>query len=161
MKRLLFPVALGVLASLLPAQLRRVVVGSGFSSPVFAATPNDPERLFVVEQAGRIMLIKNGTRVNRPFLDIITLVGSGGERGLLGLAFHPNYAQNGTFFVSYTQRSGSSVIARYQVSGNPDVADPNECRSIVIGPIAQPFDQPQRRLHRVRARRLPLHSVNG
>ena len=80
-------------------------------------------RLFAVVQSGLIQ-IWNGTSVlAQPFLDVSSLTNDGGERGLLGLAFHPNYSVNGYFFVYYTDLSGDSVIARYTVSGDPNVAD--------------------------------------
>lgn len=83
------------------------------------------ERLFVVEQPGRIDVIANGERLETPFLDIVPLVNSrSNERGLLSVAFHPNYASNGLFFVDYTRvPDGATVIARYQVSDDPNVAD--------------------------------------
>jgi len=83
--------------------------------------------LFIVEQAGRIKIIKDGSLNTASFLDISGIVNQGGdERGLLGMAFHPNYASNGYFYVNYIDRSlhpGDTIIARYQVSANPDTAD--------------------------------------
>lgn len=102
-------------------------VALGFSSAVFAcAPPADGTRLFVVEQGGRIRIIDlaSGTIQALPFLDIDAIVGSGGERGLLGLAFDPGYATNGYFYVNYTDNTGDTVVARYSVSANPDIADP-------------------------------------
>src|SRR5512139_886783 len=81
-------------------------------------------RLFVIEKAGRIRIVQDGQLLPQPFLDITDRVGSGGsEQGLLGLAFHPQYAQNGRFFVNYTDRNGDTVIARFQVSGDLNAAD--------------------------------------
>ncbi len=100
--------------------------------------PNAPDRVFVVEQGGRIRIIKDGTLLGAPFLDITGLALSGGERGLLGLAFHPGYASNGRFFVNYTRTGdGATVIARYEVSGDPDVADPNSAALVLTQ--SQPF----------------------
>jgi len=104
-------------------------IASGLSQPVFVtAAPGDNSRLFVVEQAGTIRVIKNGALQPTPFLDISAAVLSGGEQGLLGLAFAPNYQSTGRFFVSYTApgggAAGHAVIARYQVSAKPDSADP-------------------------------------
>jgi glucose/arabinose dehydrogenase len=111
---------------------------NGLSSPVdLQAATGDRTRLFVVEQAGRIRLIKNGTLAGTPFLDIASRVGSGGERGLLGLAFHPQYAQNGRFFVNYTDRAGDTHVAEFRVSANLDVADPGSERLLLF--VAQPF----------------------
>lgn len=83
-------------------------------------------RLFIVEQAGRIRIVKDGELLPEPFLDITDRVESGGERGLLGLAFHPEYAENGFLYVNYTHRPASMLltrIARFSVSGNPDQSD--------------------------------------
>ncbi len=104
--------------------LRAVPVATGFARPVHvAAPPLDPRRVFVVEQPGRIRVIRDGTLLPQPFLAIEDIVGYGGERGLLSVAFHPRYATNGRFFVYYTDDAGDIVIARYQVSGDPDLAD--------------------------------------
>src|SRR6185503_3056768 len=86
---------------------------------------NGSGRLFVIEKVGRIRIIENDQLLEAPFLDISERVGStGNEQGLLGLAFHPQYAQNGRFFVNYTDNSGDTVLARFQVSSDPNVADP-------------------------------------
>jgi glucose/arabinose dehydrogenase len=88
--------------------------------------PDGSGRLFVVEKAGRIRIIESGQLLETPFLDITDRVGSNGnEQGLLGLAFHPQYRENGRFFVNYTNTSGDTVIARFQVSSNPNQVDPN------------------------------------
>src|SRR5690606_4493792 len=139
------PSRLGIAALLLPvavsAQLKLTTYATGFSSPLFATTPpGDRDRLFVVERGGTIRVIVDGTVQPRPFLDLGSRVLAGGERGLLGLAFHPRYASNGYFFVCYTRSpDGASMVERYRVSsGNPNVADPNVDRRI-LGPVAQPF----------------------
>ena len=78
-------------------------VASGLSSPTFVTSPpGDVQRLFIVEQTGRIKILQDGQVLNAPFLDIDGRVLSGGERGLLGLAFHPDYDNNGYFYVDYT-----------------------------------------------------------
>ena len=84
------------------------------------------DRLFILERGGVIRIFKPGEGVlPTPFLDISALVAPSNERGLYAIAFHPNYATNGFFYVSYYGvASGGSTIARYHVSGNPDVADP-------------------------------------
>ncbi len=103
------------------------VVTSGLSDPIGVTHAGDgSNRLFIVERAGRIRIFQNRQLLATPFLDITTLVtcGSGcGERGLLGLAFHPSYEANGAFFVNYTRADGDIVIARYQVSSNPNIAN--------------------------------------
>ena len=98
----------------------------GFDRPVLVTNASDGiNRLFVVEKPGRIVIVRDGAKQATPFLDIQPLVGSGGnEQGLLGLAFHPGYASNGWFFVNYTDLEGNTVIARYQVTADPDQADP-------------------------------------
>jgi glucose/arabinose dehydrogenase len=97
----------------------------GLKKPVGLTNSNDGSgRLFILEQNGRVRLIKNGEIISEPFLDIRKRVGSNGsEQGLLGIAFHPQYANNGFFYINYTDLNGNTVIARYQVSENPDLAD--------------------------------------
>ncbi len=104
--------------------LDKVLVDT-FSSPVLVTAPSlDPRRIFIVEQDGFIRIVKDGATLPTEFLDIDSKIASGGERGLLGLAFHPDYETNGRFFVNYTNNAGHTVIARYEVSlGDPDIAD--------------------------------------
>ena len=95
-----------------------------FSSPVYVtAAPGDSARLFVVEQAGRIRVLHHDTTLARPFLDITNRVLSGGERGLLSMAFHPQYAANGLLYVYYTNLTGDIRVVRFTVSSDPDSAD--------------------------------------
>jgi glucose/arabinose dehydrogenase len=95
-------------------------------------------RLFVLEKAGRIRIIENGQMLETPFLDITDRVGSdANEQGLLGLAFHPKYQENGRFFVNYTDTNGDTVIARFQVSSDPKVTDPNS--QVPLLQLDQPF----------------------
>jgi hypothetical protein len=117
-------------------------VAGGFSKPVLALSPpGDYRRLFVVEEDAariRILDIQTGSVKATPFLSLAGKVQAGGERGLLGLAFHPNYQQNGKFYVNYTDTGSDTIVECYQVSStNPDVADPNPV-STIIGPIFQP-----------------------
>lgn len=117
-----------------------VVVDSGLSSPLFVCQPpGDSERLFILQQAGTILIVENGTLLPTPFLDLSDRVLDGGERGLLGMAFHPDYETNGQFFVNYTAQTGSgdTVISRFTVSGDPDIADAGS------EVILLTFDQPQ------------------
>ncbi len=107
--------------------LKLQTVASNLSSPVFLTSPpGDQTRLFVVEQGGTIRVLDRATgSVLSTFLTV-TGITSGGERGLLGLAFDPNYNANGRFYVNYTDASGAITIARFVVSStNPNVADPN------------------------------------
>src|SRR5215204_431875 len=114
------------------------LVAEGFDQPVQVADPGDGSgRLFVVEQPGRIRIVQDGQVVPEPFLDITELVGCCGERGLLGLAFHPDYAKTGKAFVNYTDRNGDTVVARYQVStSDPNRVDPTSAETILT------IDQP-------------------
>ncbi len=116
------------------------VVG-GLSAPLSIAAPDDGSgRIFVVEQAGRIRIVRDGTLVDRPFLDLRERVSSGGERGLLGLAFAPGYGTGGEnrFYVNFTDTSGNTVIAEYRASADDrDLADPSSER--VLLHVDQPF----------------------
>ncbi|MCG8346691.1 MAG: PQQ-dependent sugar dehydrogenase [Chloroflexales bacterium] len=113
-------------------------IANGFERPLYITSAGDnSERLFVVEQQGVIQIVQNGQRLAQPFLDIRDLVGSrGNEQGLLSVAFHPDYQRNGQFFVNYTNRDGNTIIARYQVSDNPDSADLSSAQIILT--INQP-----------------------
>lgn len=115
------------------------VVVDGLTSPVDVASANDGTgRLFVVEQPGRIRLVKDGGLVTRPFLDIREKIASGGERGLLGLAFHPDFPADPRLFVHYTDGNGDTVLSEFTVDpANADVADPGSER--ILLQIDQPF----------------------
>ncbi len=120
----------------IPALTARLVV-SGLRSPLdLQSVPSDAERLYVVEQAGRIRIVRNGQLLAAPFLDIASRISSGGERGLLGLAFHPQFATNRRFFVNYTNSAGHSYISEFR-AGSADAADPGSERLLVE--VAQPF----------------------
>ncbi|MDM7917282.1 MAG: PQQ-dependent sugar dehydrogenase, partial [Candidatus Eisenbacteria bacterium] len=124
-----------------PARAATTVrVASGLARPVFAISPPGDGRLFIVEQRGVIRILENGQLLPSPFLDIDDLVpdiSGNDERGLLGLAFHPDYATNGWFFVDYINLSGDTVIARYTVSSDPNAADPLSWTPILT--IDQPY----------------------
>ncbi|MFI5372611.1 MAG: PQQ-dependent sugar dehydrogenase, partial [Candidatus Eisenbacteria bacterium] len=92
---------------------------------------------FVVEQTGRIRIVRDGHLLPAPFLDLRDRVKSGGERGLLSVAFHPRYHENGWLFVDYTDRHGDTQIERYRVSADPDRSDPVSATPILH--IAQPY----------------------
>ncbi|HKV64634.1 MAG TPA: PQQ-dependent sugar dehydrogenase [Candidatus Acidoferrum sp.] len=127
------------------AQFDLVQVANGFSTPLDIQQPADSTgRLFVVEQSGRIQIIQsNGTRAGTPFLDVTGRAGftSGGETGLLGLAFHPQFAQNRRLFVNYTRNNGGqlqSVIAEFTASAtNANFADP--ATENILFTVNQPF----------------------
>jgi glucose/arabinose dehydrogenase len=121
------------------AALELVQVVTGLSSPVFVTNAHDgSNRLFVVEQEGRIKVLQPGSTAPGVFLNITSKVLSGGERGLLGLTFHPRFSTNRRFFVNYTrQPDGATVIAEYQASAqNPNLAETGE-RVLLV--IPQPF----------------------
>lgn len=111
---------------------------SGFSSPVDIKHAGD-QRLFVVEQGGDIKILNpDGSTNADPFIDLSSIILTGSERGLLGLAFHPDYANNGYFYVNYTKSGGATQVSRFSVSpGDPDLADPGSEFSIID--YAQPF----------------------
>ena len=99
-------------------------VAIGFNSPVDISNAGD-DRLFITERGGVIRILNPDLSTNAtPFLDISSLTNGGGEQGLLGLAFHPNYPDSGYFYVNYTKLNGDSRISRFTVSADPDVADP-------------------------------------
>src|SRR5262249_35736213 len=105
--------------------------------PVHLTAPAGDARLFIVEQAGRIWIVKDGRLIPRPFLDIHREVGSGGERGLLSLAFHPRYHDNGRFYVNYTDLHGHTRVAACTAAPAADSADPSTEQLALR--IAQPY----------------------
>jgi len=117
------------------ASVTTELVASGLNRPIYAAAPSGDARLFIVEQKGTIQLLKDGSILPDPFLDISTVVttpSSWSEQGLLGLAFHPDFATNRRFFVHYTDLSGDTVIARYEANaGNPDIAVPSSAEIVL------------------------------
>ena len=133
--------ALLLVPSIGHAALTTIRVASGLERPVFMAAPTGDDRLFILEQRGVIRIWKNGAVLARPFLDIDPLVrplsGEFDERGLLGLAFHPDYAVNGRFYVYYIDNGNDSVLAEYYVSGDPDSAIVDSSRTVIT--IDQPF----------------------
>jgi len=103
-----------------------VLVTDGVPAPLYVTyAPGDSDRIFIVSQQAKIYVYRSGELLATPFLDLASVVLCCGERGLLGLAFHPDYANNGSFFVNYTDVGGNTVVARYQVSSDPDVALPS------------------------------------
>jgi glucose/arabinose dehydrogenase len=108
----------------LKAQLRTRIQASGFTLPVAVVQdPLDRTIQFVVEQGGRIRVVRSGSVLPTDFLDLSNAIVSGGEQGLLGMAFAPDTATTGRFFVNFTNRSGHTVVARFR-RGDPLVADP-------------------------------------
>jgi uncharacterized protein (TIGR03437 family) len=134
MRPLLLLVALPCLAQ----DIRLVQVASGLSAPTDIQNAADGSgRLFLVQQDGLIRLLKNGTIAAAPFLDIRSKTHADGERGLLGLAFPPGYAQKQRFYVDYTDLNGDTIVAQYRTGSNPDVAD--SASETVVLKVAQPF----------------------
>jgi len=124
----------------LTAQLDIEVVefASGLSGPVDIQNAGDT-RLFIVEQPGRIQILDDaGTVLSDPFLNITDRVNdNANERGLLGLAFHPNYTNNGFFYVNYTGNGGTTFISRFSVTMDMNIADPDS--ELILMEIDQPF----------------------
>ena len=112
------------------------LVAGGLAEPLFVTgAPGDDTRLFVVEKGGTVRVIVNGELQEQPFIDITTNVVNQGERGLLGLAFHPKYAENGLFYLHHSsaQNNGDGVIAEFSVDqNNRSVADPASRRNILL-----------------------------
>lgn len=121
-------------------QIELQEVGSGFLRPVDITNMGD-DRLFITQQAGliRILFPETGTVLPAPFLDITDRVNSSGnERGLLGLAFHPDYLNNGYFYVNYTGAGGHTRVSRFSLNaGNPNQADPDS--ELILMTVNQPF----------------------
>jgi hypothetical protein len=115
------------------------LVAGGLNRPLGLVDAEDGSaRLFVIEQGGRVRVILDGAVLAQPFLDLSNAVSCCGERGLLGLAFHPSYATNGFFFVNYTADNGDTVVSRFTVSaGDLNHADPDS--EIEILRLDQPF----------------------
>lgn len=129
-------------ASFEPANIGFRQIATGLTQPVFITNAGDgSERLFIVERAGQVRLVKNGTLVPTAYLDIRSIVNStGSEQGLLALAFHPNYENNGRFYTVHTIQNGSLVLSRFtRSSNNSDLADPNS--KITVLTIPHPTNQ--------------------
>ena len=121
-------------------EIRLESLAKGLREPLGSAHAGDGSgRLFIVEQEGTVRIWKNGKLSEKPFLDVRDRVVSGGEMGLLGLAFHPKFSENRRFFVNYTSRSKGlqTVISEFKVGGRPDEFDPKSERVLLT--IPQPF----------------------
>lgn len=125
--------------------LKLTEIATGFNRPLYVTHAGDESnRLFLVEQSGKVWILNDGSRSAQPFLDISQIIspaalGTGfTEQGLLGLAFHPDFASNRQFFVNFTDRKGETVVAKYLVSeSNPFLADVNSGQ--VIFRLSQPY----------------------
>ena len=109
-------------------------VGAALGDVVYLASPPNDSRIFVVDQAGRIFVIKNGAALTTPFLDIRSIVSYGGEQGLLSVAFDPAYATNGRFYVYYNDLSGDIAVARYTATPTSDVANAGSRTTVISIP---------------------------
>jgi len=119
-------------------KIRLEPIISSLTNPVAITHAGDGSgRLFITEQGGRILIYDGSELLPAPFLDISALLSTGGERGLLSVAFHPDYASNGHFYVNYTNTDGHTVIARYTVSNDPNLANP--ASAITVLTIVQPY----------------------
>ncbi|MGH2560668.1 MAG: PQQ-dependent sugar dehydrogenase [Thermomicrobiales bacterium] len=114
-------------------------VVTGLYRPLQVVDPGDDSgRLFVVDQAGTVLILRDGEVAETPFLDVSGQISDGSEQGLLGMAFHPEYAENGAFFIDYTDGDGNTRVERWHVSANdPDRADPDS--ATLIFDVEQPF----------------------
>lgn len=120
--------------------LATVLVASDLDRPLYVThAPGDFGRLFIVEQSGRIKILNNGQVLGTPFLNLDPVSQLSSEGGLLGFTFHPDYGVNGFMYVNYCDNSGATVVARYKVSNDPDVADPDS------GNVILTIDQPTNR----------------
>jgi glucose/arabinose dehydrogenase len=145
-----FGLALGVAIGLAPAagaqlELSAVRVASGLLAPIYAAAPPGDPRLFILERAGRIRVLAGGALLPAPFLDIVSRVSGAGEGGLLGLAFAPDYAESGVFYVHYTaSRTPVGIqtrVSRFTALGDPAVSnDADEDSEVILYSLDQPFD---------------------
>jgi len=116
------------------SRLQLTPVGTGLGPLTFAAAPpGDPDRLMVVRQDGLVYLFEDGKQADRPFLDMRNVVRAEGEKGLLSIAFSPDYTATGRFYVYYTNRDGNiRVVERRRSTSNPDVADPGGRRVLAL-----------------------------
>ncbi|MHB9003542.1 MAG: PQQ-dependent sugar dehydrogenase [Coriobacteriia bacterium] len=113
-------------------------LAKGLEQPLFVAEmPGSPGRLVVLQKTGRAVLLENGTATTSPFLDLSKRVSTSSEQGLLGLAFSPDFASNGRFYINYTDSDGSTVVARVTAPGDHTRADPDSEQELLR--IEQPY----------------------
>ena len=124
-------------AAPLAAQVTTRRIASDLPLPLWAGAPDGDERIFIAGQRGLILIAVNGVVLPTPFLDLTGEVSTGSEQGLLGVAFHPDYFTNGFFYVNYTDLAGDTVVARFRVSLDPNVA--NEGSETLVLFQDQPF----------------------
>ncbi|HWH14340.1 MAG TPA: PQQ-dependent sugar dehydrogenase [Miltoncostaeaceae bacterium] len=111
---------------------RLVRVAGNLGDPLYVtAAPGRPNRLYVVRQSGTVVILERGRRLPRPFLDVRGAIRSGGEQGLLGLAFHPEYARNRRLFVNYTDRAGDTRVVEYRANAAGTAVAPGSARVLL------------------------------
>jgi glucose/arabinose dehydrogenase len=116
-----------------PAPAAKLVEVGQFDDPLNVASPPGDPRLFVVEKTGRIWIVSEGRKLERPFLDLSKRIGLNGlEEGLLSIAFPPDYASSGLFYVDYTDKRGESVVEEYRTSDDANRADPSSARTVIV-----------------------------
>ena len=112
MRRILTCLVPFCLAASAAAQVTTKLIASGLTRPLWAGAPDGDERVFIAVKGGQIRIVENGQLLTTPFLNLVGLVSTGSEQGLLGVAFHPNYATNGFFYVNYTDGGGDIIHLR-------------------------------------------------
>ena len=121
-----------------PARLALETVAKGFDQPLYVtAAPGEPNRLYVVEQTGRVRVLEDGRIRDAPFLDLHGSVSCCGERGLLSLAFAPDYETSGKLYVNYTNTDGDTRVVEFTASGNRTTVDPGTARELLA--VEQPY----------------------
>ena len=120
------------------AEVRLEPVAANLEQPTSVVSADDGSgRLFVTQKTGLLRIVEGDSVLDTPFLDLTDTVSTSSEQGLLGVAFHPDYAQNGRFFINYTRQDGATVIAEYAVSSDPNVADASSAKVLLT--INQPY----------------------
>jgi glucose/arabinose dehydrogenase len=127
------PAATTVPTPFAPVSVHLSTVASGFASAIGVSSAPGDARLFLIQQTGQVVIVSGGKRAGT-FLDIASRMSCCGERGLLGLAFHPGYATNGRFFVRYTTPAGDVRVSEFHVSADPSKADPKSEKVIITIP---------------------------
>ena len=117
--------------------IRLAEVARGFSQPLYVTAPAGDARLFVVEQTGRVRIVRNGHVLATPFIDLSAKITSGGDPVLISLDLHTQHATNSSIYVDYTDLDGDTRVERYHVSTDPDVADPASAQLVLAQP--QPY----------------------
>ncbi len=134
----------GLADSAAAQRLEPILVATAGGRPTsIAFAPGVTDQFYVTEKTGRVWVMRNGTYLQTPFMDLRPLVNDTGEAGLLSMAFDPDFQANGFFYLSYTvgDNQGDSVVARYSLlNGSLDVGDPGSAQ-IMFGPIIQSTDR--------------------